>query len=704
MRRWFVATGIAALLAHPSAGAAQMPADPTQEYAAVQRSFLQEDFNAVAMLGKTFLLRHPAAPEALRIALWRALSLDRLSQAGVAIQELEVLEARLAPQQPLWAEVVYWRADICRRAGRMEAAKVALTRLQELAPASAWVPHGQIGLGLLYLQLQAYEIARRYFREVAQEWPEAEVALEARVYEGLCQLKLKRYGEAVQLLEPLLDRLGPGPTKAQAVFYLGEGLTGLGRFAEAARAYQQAMELGRASAWSRHAQFALGWAQYGAGRCDESVRTLERYLQDADAQHRAEAFFARASCLMRLGREEQAIAQFEELIARSAAHPLAYEAVLALAEAHTRRKQPGRAQALLEQFLRQPLEEPVRHRVVLFLGAVALEHGDADAATAAFASLRGAADLAVRQAALNGLGDASLHLGRPEEAKRSFEASLQLSATTPAGGMAAYHLGRLALQQGEVEKAISLFGGLSGRSDVALADDASLALAVALMQQGRPEQARGRLEQLRRQRPGTVAAARAAYYLALLRAGQDGHEAETLAQETVAQAPHSEEAAGALVLLADLRIGQASLSEGRAWLARTYRAGQFTRRQRAALAKRLGEYARADRAYAEAIEWFAQAQQLLPSLAGEAAYRMASCYEEAGDVEVALQAYQVIAQAPWAVRGRLAAAKLLERQGRAGEAEAIYAALAQAGVPESKVVQERLAILKARSAHTVQAR
>ena len=75
-------------------------------------------------------------------------------------------------------------------------------------------------------------------------------------------------------------------------------------------------------------------------------------------------------------------------------------------------------------------------------------------------------------------------------------------------------------------------------------------------------------------------------------------------------------------------------------------------------------------------------------------YRTASCYEEAGDVELAMEWYQRITQPPWRVRGQLAFAKLLERQDRVKEAQAVYERLAAEPIPEAQVVRERLAHLR----------
>ena len=130
------------------------------------------------------------------------------------------------------------------------------------------------------------------------------------------------------------------------------------------------------------------------------------------------------------------------------------------------------------------------------------------------------------------------------------------------------------------------------------------------------------------------------------------------------------------------------------YLRQAYVSPVLAGRHRAKLAKRLGDYARMEHLYADAIRWYDVAGGFLPSLRPEVSYRIASCYEEGGDLEVAMHRYQLIERPPWHVRGQLALAKLLEREDRLKEARAIYERLAAEPIPEAEVVRERLAILR----------
>ena len=160
-------------------------------------------------------------------------------------------------------------------------------------------------------------------------------------------------------------------------------------------------------------------------------------------------------------------------------------------------------------------------------------------------------------------------------------------------------------------------------------------------------------------------AARAGYYLALMELSERRLDrVEALCREAIERAPRSEEALESRLLLADLMADRESVRAAREWLRGAYEDGDLPWRHRARLAKHLGDLARGDRAFLEAVRWYEITGKLLPTFTGEAGYWIASCYEEAGQVDDAIARYRAVEQAPWRVRAQLAAAKLLERQER----------------------------------------
>jgi tetratricopeptide (TPR) repeat protein len=671
------------------------PLEPTPGYPTIQRAFLQEEFELVATLAQTFIEQNPDVPEASRVGIWLALSLDRLQRSHEALKELDRVKGRLDPGDPLWPEVLFWEGDVSRRALQMIRAKLAYRQLLERYPASTWASQAQLGLGFIYLHQQAFESAIGYFHEVTLRQVGTPVALDALLFTGVCHLQLQQFKEAAEVFELLLGQLQDPTVVAQAAFYLGEGLSGLGRYEDAVLAYQRALAHSVKTQWGHLAQFGLGWAYYRVDRCDESVEAFERYLKPRGGDdHRTEALFAQGSCLMKLGREQDALSRFEQIVSHDPGHPLAVESGFVIVDASWREERLTPAKELLHTLLRWQLDRASRAKVHLRLGAIALEQGNAAQARTVFALAGESDEPSIQQAALTGLGNVQMFLGDLTAAKQFYEEAIQVSDHTPQADQATYQLGRIHLQVGALEEAIDVFQRLTASTDAALADDARLALVIAYLNRHEEGLARPLLDLLRQERPPS-AVARAAYYEALLALGE-GNEAaaQQLCEQAIANAPRTDEAFEARLLLADLQARETSVREAMEWLQRVSASERLPRGRRAKLAKRLGDFARSEQAYVEAIRWYEEAARLLPSLSGEAGYRMASCYEEAGDIEVAMRWYQAIDQPLWRVRGQLAAAKLLERQDRRKEAEAIYLSLAEEPIPEAKVVRERLAALR----------
>ncbi len=690
--QWYSLAALVVVLAQ-SAAAASL--DTTEEYLGVQRAFLQEDFQTVTSLARVFVLRHPDAPETPRVWIWLALSLERLQQSTEALDALDTLENRLEPNDPLWPEALFWEADMSRRSLQMARAKSAFQQLAQRYPHSTWAPRAQLGLGLSYLHQQAFELAIGYFHDVADHAAETPMGLDARMFEGLCALRLQRFSDAVAVLRPLLDQLRDPGAIAQAAFYLGESLSGLGAFDEAITAYQRAVNTKEASQWTRYALFGQGWANFRAKRCEESIKVFDRYLAQTVLDHRTEALFAQGSCLMQLGKEPDALKAFQQILARDLDNPLALESGLVIVDAYRRQEQYPLAKSLIHTLLRRRIDERGRAQLQLRLGAIALDQGNTAQAQTVYRLAADHEDPSIRQAALNGLGDIQVYVGNLPQAQQYYEQAIRTLDASSAASYARYQVGRISLQLGDAATAVRMFQQLLEQADPALADDVRLALALTYVNQGNDEQARAALETIQRDRSGTPMAARTAYYLALLALGkEDEAGVERLCREAIAGAPKTDEAVDAQLLLVDLAARRTSAHDAMRMLAASYRSSGLPARQRAKLAKRLGDFAQEEGSLAQAIWWYDEALDLLPSLRDEVLYRTASCYETGGDEELAMQWYRAIEQPPWRVRGQLAAAKLLERQDRINDAEAIYEALAREPIPEAKMVRERLAVLR----------
>jgi len=700
---------------------AEAPSPTDETYAAVQAAFLREEFDQVLELAQPLVALAPLDSHTIRIWVWYALSLDRLQRTNEALRELDRLKASLSNSGDsdvanLWPEVLFWEGEISRKALQMVRARVAYQRLLTNFPKSSWRSQAQLGLGLVLFHQQAYEDANRQFREVWMNAPNSPIAREALLLEGLCEVRLQRFHRAETLFRQLLEQPLDPLLRAQVEFHVGEALTGLQRFEEAAQAYQHVIEADPSSRWAQWAHFGLGWSYFKLNRCQESLEAFSRYQPEGrgasaatlgkDAQEvRTELLFAQGRCLMELGDQTQALARLEELRRSFPEHPLAIDAAIGIAQLLEGQQRFTDAMSVLESAFRQPLEPLQRKQAHFRLGSVYLAQGDALKALGQFQLAKEVQDADLRQAALNGLGDAHLLLGNEEEAMRWYTAAIRISPTSEGALYATYQLGRLMLQAGRVSEAIGQFQKLVNRSDHALQADGRLALVFAYLSNSQHDLARTELERvLAQESTNPRAAARARYYLALL-ALHEGNvsQARRFCEDVIRRVPDSDEALESRLLLADLVASQVSPQEAHDALSRVFGSLQgLGRHHRGKLAKKLGDLAHQAGDYAKAIHWYELTWQELPTHRSELEYRIASCYEEVGDLALAMHRYRRITQAPWQIRGQLAAAKLMEREEQWQEAMMIYEFVTHQPVPEAKIAQERLATLS--SEHMVGAR
>ncbi|MBI3087549.1 MAG: tetratricopeptide repeat protein [Candidatus Omnitrophica bacterium] len=281
MREWRMLLVVAWVIGTGTTAEAQGGFPTEEQYLTIQQAFLQEAFRQVVALVQQFagpdsrrgggdptelLQGSSGVPNSSRVWLWYVLSLERLQRSPEALRELDRLKAalaNLAPEraapatlQALWPEVFFWDGEISRKALKMVRARMAYQRLLAEYPQSAWKAQAALGLGLVLFHQQAYDAAAAQFHDVAQGTPASAVTQDALLLEGMCDVQLKRFEDAADCFRRLAESAVDQPTRhAQALFYLGEALTGLGRFEEAARTYQQAVEADPRSRWADLATF-----------------------------------------------------------------------------------------------------------------------------------------------------------------------------------------------------------------------------------------------------------------------------------------------------------------------------------------------------------------------------------------------------------------------------------------------------------------
>ncbi len=206
-------------------------------------------------------------------------------------------------------------------------AKEAEARLHVRAGEGVWLPEAETILERadVLLELALYEEVVKDLETLLAAAPEHPLRDEARLKLGLALVRLKRYDEARELYQALLNergdsagtaawwlariylRQGLGPQllslpelfpelalsnakKASILFYAGVWLEDQGRHEEAIATFRRAAKISRASrAWAR-SLWRIGWIQYRNGSYQEAAKTFEEGLKGKELDYATPQF------------------------------------------------------------------------------------------------------------------------------------------------------------------------------------------------------------------------------------------------------------------------------------------------------------------------------------------------------------------------------------------------------------------------------
>ncbi len=227
---------------------------------------------ALALYTRASAAENPRQREALYKLGYLELAAGHLASAARAFEELVT-----DPASPLFGESLFLLGETRFREGRYDEAARLLERLRREAPRHEVLPKGLFRLGIALGELG--------------RWPEAEAVL----------AELAR-------LQPEFQNL------AEAELWRGRALAAQKKTRPARAAFERvvALDSGHLAA---NARLALARMTEDEGRFEDA---LSEYLKVAllygDEEAVAEALFRAGTCLERLGRNEQAIARFREVV------------------------------------------------------------------------------------------------------------------------------------------------------------------------------------------------------------------------------------------------------------------------------------------------------------------------------------------------------------------------------------------------------
>ena len=401
--------------------------------------------------------RYPGDPRAP--AAWLLLGKTRLAQGDLppALDALRRAQ-RFVPPPGRSQEAKFWEAETLTRQNRYEEARASYDTVVRTDAASPAAPDAVYGLAWLELAHGHPDRAVVWFRKLLEAWP-ADPRVPAVTFAlGRTLVDLKRYEEAVPLLNGFGGRYPAEPHAADALYLLGLARLALGETAAGVADLRAFVAANPTHELVPAARRKIAEGVLATGNRQELATTYRELMAEAPA--RAEGLYDAWTIAARLGREPAQKAAWERLRLAFPDHPLTRRAALEVAQTALKREKYAEAVALAGA-ANQSDEPDVRAAALLLLGDAEIHRQRFRAALEAFEAAVGpGASPDVRSRALAGRALAHEKLLHWTEALKLYREVVAASPDPELrrwAGESVLALGKAHLARGELRPALEAF-------------------------------------------------------------------------------------------------------------------------------------------------------------------------------------------------------------------------------------------------------
>ena len=366
-----------------------------------------------------FVVEYPndarIAPAMLLLGRSR-LALGEPEKALDAFRRLRAI-ATLPAQQ---LEGRFWEAESLFRLKQYAAARAAYDDVLGKDAASPLAPEALSGLGLSELELRRPEPAIKAFRDLLTAWPEHATAAPATFYQAQTLVDLKRYAEAVPLLNGFATKYPKSKLVPDAQYLLGSARLAAGERDQGAADLQAfvAAYPGHPQAAAARRKITESIAKGGTPSQQQSA-----YSQLTQPSATAESLYDAGVIAGKAGKIKDQQTAWARLRKEFPNHPLAHQAAFDLAEAAFKRKDYAQAATQAKAAVASE-DEGLRGRALLLEGESELQLKRFRDAVKSFEAVGHVKNIEVgdRYRALAGLGLAREQLGEVRAALAAYEA------------------------------------------------------------------------------------------------------------------------------------------------------------------------------------------------------------------------------------------------------------------------------------------
>lgn len=329
-------------------------------------------------------------------------------------------------------EAVYWLAKCDLREERPDQAARRLAEAQTRFPDSALMPEITYDRGVALIRANQKQNALKVFADLRRRFGEHALAEDALHLMAVTAHQEQAYADSLAHCDTYATEYPNGRFGAFVGFLAGENQFLVRNWQEAVQAYQGFLQQFPNDTQADKARFRLGMAFYQLGDFDRAAPELSRVARGADTQ--------------------------PEFVA----------ALLALGDGNFQREAWGEAEPYLAAYVGFGLMQAGADNALLKLGLCRHRQDRLDDAVQAYDELIGRFNTGPhRQQAIFERGQALVTLGRPDDAIAAFDQLLREEPGSRFEVHALNHLGAIAMQRKEYERAAELYGRVTDASDTA---------------------------------------------------------------------------------------------------------------------------------------------------------------------------------------------------------------------------------------------
>jgi TolA-binding protein len=280
------------------------------------------DFEGAAEAFASFAAAHPGDARAAEARARQAIALSRLQRWDQALKLIGQAEAADLDTE-LAASLAYEKAWCLRRTGHEQDAAEAYRKLLEQDGGGGRLgPHALLELAELEAKADRHSSAAELLRGILKDAPASSDAPQGRLREqalyllGVCEFQQDRHSQAADLLEQFIREFPDSEQIASALYFAGEARFLTRQFGPAAPHYQRLAADHRTDPARESALLRLGECLAELQRFEDSAKAYASYLKDyPDAAHTFQARFGTGWAFENLGRHEQAIEAYRQVVA-----------------------------------------------------------------------------------------------------------------------------------------------------------------------------------------------------------------------------------------------------------------------------------------------------------------------------------------------------------------------------------------------------